>query len=242
MYYNDRFNQILDILKFRNNVSVHYLAKALHVSEPTIRRDLAFLEQEGMIRRTYGGAIINEMNTTEVPLSLREGENRHAKDIIARQAARFISNGSVIFLDASSTVSKLVKYLPKFSDLTVISNSPTNSLQLAKLKIRSYNTGGLLLENSVAYVGKLAESFVEKFNADILFFSCRGLSEDGILTDSSLEESDLRHAMMRHAKKKVFLCTDDKIGKRYMYNLCSVHDVDHIICNQPLPDFPAQAP
>ena len=236
MYYRERYNKILDILQKRNSASVHFLAQALYVSEPTIRRDLAVLQEQGKIRRTFGGAVLSDMINKEVPFALREHENRRAKDAIARMAAKHIRDGQIIFLDASSTASYLTPYLASFSDLTVITNSPKTSLKLAELKIRSLSTGGLLLENSISFVGAHAENFVWNFNADIFFFSCRGITEDGLLTDSSMEESQLRRIMMEHSKKKIFLCTSNKIGRKYMYNLCDVSAVDGVICEKELPD------
>ena len=235
MYFRERHNKIIDILEKRSSASVHYLAQALYVSEPTIRRDLAALQEQGKIRRTFGGAVLSDMINREVPFALREHENRRAKDAIARMAVKQIRDGQIIFLDASSTVSYLTPYLASFSDLTVITNSPKTSLKLAELKIRSLSTGGLLLENSIAFVGAHAENFVRNFNADIFFFSCRGITEDGQLTDSSMEESQLRRIMMQHAKKKVFLCTANKIGRQYMYNLCTANAVDGILCEKELP-------
>ena len=111
MYFRERHNKILDILEKRNSASVHYLAQALYVSEPTIRRDLAILQEQGKIRRTFGGAVLSDLINKEVPFALREHENRRAKDEIARMAAKHIRDGQIIFLDASSTASYLTPYL-----------------------------------------------------------------------------------------------------------------------------------
>lgn len=235
MYYSERLNQILEVLRQKKKADVHYLSKKLFVSEPTIRRDLKILEKEGKIKRSYGGAVLGEFVNSEIPLVLRETESVAEKEIIASKAKELISDGDVLFLDASSTTLALVKHLASFTNLTVVTNSPKTSLKLAEMQIRSFCTGGLLLENSIAYVGSLAERFVSNFNADIFFFSCRGISSDGVLSDSSIDESEIRRAMMAHAKKKVFLCASDKIGKEYMYKLTDLSNVDQIICDKEVP-------
>ena len=237
MYYRERLDKIIEILEKRTKASVHALAKELFVSEPTIRRDLCVLESEGKIKRTYGGAVLSEVLNVEVPFDSRFRANTAEKDFIARLAAQRIKDGNVLFLDASSTVQAIVKYLSAFHNLTVVTNSPKTSLMLAERQIKSFCTGGLLLENSIAYVGPLAERFISNFNADIFFFSCRGLAEDGTLTDSSIEESEIRKVMMARAKKKVFLCDSSKFNKEYMYRLSHVNDVDEIISNAKLPKF-----
>lgn len=229
MFSCERHDQIIKILEQRTSASVHHLAKQLHVSEPTIRRDLTILLQENRIRRTFGGAVINSDPNAESPLVLREMENKEIKEKLALDAAKYIKDDSVIFLDASSTAANIIKHLTPYRNLTVITNSPKNSLKLAEHKIKSFSTGGLLLEKSIAYVGVSAHEFIEKFNADLFFFSCKGVSNDGMLNDSSIEETDIRKVMMKHSKKNIFLCPSDKIGKHYMYNLCSYRDVDVII-------------
>lgn len=236
MFYSERREEIMEILKQKNYASVHYLAKKLFVSEPTIRRDLLVLEKENRIKRTFGGAMANDMTNNEIPLELREKEDSKAKKDIAQQALKYIKDGQVLFFDASSTVLELSKYLSKFNGLTVITNSPKTSMQLAECNIKSFCTGGILLEKSIAYVGTYAENFIRNFNADYFFFSCRGISDDGILSDSSMEESDLRRVMMQHSKKNIFLCTSNKIGKKYMYNFSDISKIDKIICDVPLPE------
>lgn len=231
MFFNERYDAIVNILKEKNSATVRFLAKELFVSEPTVRRDLKKMELQGIIKRTFGGAVLSEVLNKEIPLSMRERENMNAKDYIAKEAAKLISDGQVIFLDASSTVSRLVRHLSSFSNITVITNSPKTSLQLADLRIRSFCTGGMLLENSIAYVGTYAQNFVKNFNADIFFFSSRGITRDGMITDSSIEESDLRRVMLANSKKKVFLCTSDKVGKHFFYNLTNVSEIDRVICD-----------
>lgn len=235
MFFNERQSAIIKILEKRHSATVHFLAKELYVSEPTIRRDLKTLEENGKIKRTFGGAVISDIIKGEVPLILREQTNASEKEEIAIQALKYIKDGQIIFLDASSTVAFLLDHLSAFNDLTVITNSPKASLKLAEMKIKCLCTGGILLENSIAYVGSFAENFIRKLNADILFFSCRGITEDGRLTDSSLEESELRKIMMQRAKKTVFLCSSEKIGKEYMYNLCHVSQIDVTVSTAKLP-------
>lgn len=235
MFFSQRHEEIIEILKNRNHVTVRYLAQALHVSEPTIRRDLVALEQDHRIKRTFGGAVLSDMTTQEIPLQLRESQSIEAKELIAQQALQYIQDGQIIFLDASSTVQRLAKHLYRFRDLTVITNSPKTSLMLAEMNIKSFCTGGALLGKSIAYVGTYAEEFIRNFNADRFFFSCRGLSNDGFLTDSSIDESNLRRVMMQHSGKNIFLCTADKLGKQYMYNFCDLARVDHILCDEALP-------
>ena len=229
MFNLERQNEILSILEKDRSVSVNKLSKLLYVSQPTIRRDLDTLEKLGKVVRTHGGVVLRETAEKEIPLLLREEQNNRSKQVIAQKAQGLIKNGDVIFLDASSTVSYLIPHLKKFSDIIVVTNSPKTSMRLGEEHIKNYCTGGMLLFHSVAYVGSDVESFISKINADILFFSSRGYSEDGRITDSSIEEATVKKAMMKNAAKVYYLCDSSKKNKKYMYNICNIRDVDGVI-------------
>jgi len=229
----ERQERILQCLRERGTVSVHRLSQELYASEATIRRDLSALESRGKVKRTFGGAVPVELLNREVPLILRQQEHPEAKDIIAAKAATLVSDGDTIFLDASSTTFRLVRYLASFRDLTVITNGPRTSLALGALQINSICTGGTLLPNSEAYVGEYTCAFFRRFNPNVVFLSCRGVTGQGVLCDSSLDESHVREAMLSGTGRKVFLCDTSKFGKTYRYNLCHLREMDTVLCEFP---------
>jgi len=229
MFHSERQNQILEYLQREKSMSVHRLAKALSISESSIRRDLAALEECGKIRRTFGGAVLFEAPEREVSLQYRKHPRMREKAEIARKASAWLRDGMVLFLDASSSAAQMVPQLERFRDITVVTNSPLTSVALGERKIRNYCTGGLLLNSSVAYVGSGAARFVEGITADAMFFSCRGFSEDGILSDSMEEEVSIRSLMLRNSRKKIFLCDRSKYGLSFPYRLCRAHELDAVI-------------
>ena len=229
MYHSERQMQLLALLQKEKSLSVHRLAKLLSISESSVRRDLASLEELGKIKRTYGGAVLFEAPEREVSLMYRSSQNIREKAEIASKASKYIKDGMLIFLDASSSAAQLIPYLEGFKDLTVVTNSPTTSMRLGELNIRNYCTGGLLLRHSLAYVGNGATDFIGRFTADVVFFSCRGLSDNGILSDSMEEEVHIRRVMLQNAKKKVFLCDRSKYGQEYPYRLCKIEELDEVV-------------
>lgn len=229
MYNLERKQEILKLLEKNRSISVNKLAGLLFVSQPTVRRDLDELEKQGKVLRTHGGVILRNTADSEIPLLLREGQNNVPKQIIAERAAQHVSNGDVIFLDASSTASYLIPHLEKFKDIIVITNSPKSSIKLGEANVKNYCTGGLLLKYSLAYVGNEAERFVSNINADLFFFSSRGYTEDGFITDSSIEEATVKKAMMKNAAASFYLCDSSKKNQKYMYNICATGDVTDII-------------
>lgn len=235
MIISSRHQKILELLKKNPDITVAKLAKELYVSEPTIRRDLHELDEKGIVTKKYGGAILNQgAPDLEIPFLLRENERSEAKIDIAHKAVRYIHDGMVIMLDGSTSAFHLVPYLSKFKDLIVITSGAKTAVALAERNIRTFCTGGQMIIHSYSYVGEQAEAFVKNINADILFFSCHGLSEDGKMTDVSVEEANLRKVMFQHSKRKILLCDHSKFGKTYFYNMGTIKECDAVLSDQPV--------
>lgn len=229
MFELERLEHIMEYLRQKQTVTVSVLAKRLYVSEATVRRDLNELESRGLIKRLHGGAVLLDGVSRELPLYVREQQNAEEKRMVAAKAVRYICDGQVIFLDASSTAMYLTKHFEKFNSLTIITNGLKTSQELSGLNHKVYCTGGMMLHNSSAYVGEYAADFVRHFNADLFFFSSRGVSENGQITDASTEEIHIRKVMFEQSKKRIFLYDHSKLGKTYCYNLCSISQVDECI-------------
>lgn len=235
MLNKERQLEILKYLHANQTVSVKKLTKLLFVSEATIRRDLVELEREGQINKVYGGATIIFNSDKQIPLYAREKENNDAKRVICEQALKHIKDGQVLFIDGSSTSQILAKQLYNFKNLIVITNGLKIAEILGEYHIKTYCTGGLLIDNSYVFAGYDAENFIDNYCADVCFISCKGMNEKGIFTDTSEAETELRKRFIKNSKKRVMLLTDNKIGKSYLHKLCSSADLDVILSNTTLP-------
>lgn len=236
MPFYEREDKILNALLEKDSMTTQELSARLFVSVPTLRRDLIKLEQMGKIIRTHGGAqLIKKSADEKIPIFLREQEQNEAKEIMARKAVEFIRDGDIIMLDGSTSAYSIIPQLVSFKNLIVITSSAKSSFLLGRMGISNICTGGKMITRSLSYIGEDAENTVKRYNADIVFFSCRGLSMDGKLTDNSIEENSLRKIMLRHARKKVFLCDSSKLDHTYLNNLCHLSEVDEIICEKVLP-------
>lgn len=236
MLIGERHHRILEELKETPDITVAELAKKLYVSQPTIRRDFTELEKKGFITKIYGGAILNKgAADREIPFLLRENEKSSVKTEIGRRASEYVSDGMVIMLDGSTSAYHLVPYLAKYKDIIVITSGAKTAVALAEANIRTFCTGGQMRIHSYSYVGDSAAAFIRNINADILFFSCHGLTETGEMTDRAVAEADLRKTMFSVCKKKILLCDSSKFGKTYFYNMGSLKDVDAVVSEAPLP-------
>lgn len=235
---SERTKQILEILLNEKKVTVSDLAKRLYSSEPSIRRDLTFLAKQNLIRRIHGGAIIEENSESrqKIPFILRELEQSDEKVLMASKAAELVRDGDTVMLDASTSAFNMIPYLAAKNGITVITSGVKALAKLGELGVNTYSTGGHLLPSCQSLVGDDACATIKKYNADIVFFSCRGLSENGMLTDLSIEENIVRKQMLLSSKRSVFLCGSKKFDKTYLHNLCHISEITNIISDMPLPD------
>lgn len=234
----ERKKQILEILLKEKKVTVKDLARRLYISEPSIRRDLFDLEKEHLLRRIHGGAMLEELSdsTMKIPFLIRELEQSDAKVQIARKASELVKDGDTIMLDASSSAYNIIPYLSRFSNLTVITSGVKSLVRLAEYGINTYSTGGHLLPSCLSLTDHDASTALSHYNADIVFFSCRGLSQDGLLTDISIEENLIREQMIRQSTCSVFLCNSEKLHKKYIHTLSHISKIDYCICDVELPE------
>ena len=232
MLKNKRHYEILEILKNESFAEVRTLSERLYASHPTIRRDLDYLEKQGYVKRSHGGAILadDKINT---PVSFRKGTKTKEKAQICKLAATLIKPGNLIFTDASTTASYLADCIQKRDNITVVSNGYKICRTLTENDIRIFSTGGRLMKESMAYVGNHAEEMIKKFNADILFFSSSSIDDRGIISDYSEEETSLRVAMYNEAKISVFLCDSTKFSKASAFREFSLSDIDYFITDSP---------
>ncbi len=229
----EREKSILEIAIKEKSVTVKDLAERLYASEPSIRRDLTSLENQRLLRRTHGGAVLDEKALSEIkiPFLLRELEKSDEKIKIARKAVELIKDDSTVFLDASTSAYAMIPFLTG-KKILVITNGIKALSRLSESGIACIGTGGTVINSCLAFAGDDAYRIIEQYNADICFFSCRGLSADGRLTDISQPENAVRLKMIEHSEKAYLLCTSDKMNKLYYHNLCTVDDIDGVITSE----------
>ncbi len=228
----ERQQKIVDYLNHTNVAKIGELAKHLYTSEASIRRDIAALESAGIVTRVYGGVILSQHQNDVLPAQVRQSENSQKKNAIAQMAAELIHDNDTIIFDNSSTVKGLCKYIRKRQNLKIITNNLSICTELKDTDITVYCTGGEYYQKRDSFLGPYAESFLQSVHADSCFFSCKGLSEDGILTDVSEAEISIRKIMMRQSQKSYLLCDSSKLGKTYTFQLCTATDLSRIICDK----------
>ncbi len=236
MPFYEREEKLLQLLAEREELGTRELAELLYVSVPTVRRDLIKLEARGKLLRVHGGAkAVKKSADEKIPFFLREEEQSAEKTRMAERATRLVRAGNTVLLDGSTSAYHLIPFLAQIPKVVVITSSAKSAFLLGQLGVSNICTGGRMITSSLSYIGDDAERTVAHYNADILFFSCRGLTSDGFLTDNSHEENALRRVMLDHAAKRVLLCDSRKLDTVCLNNLCHLSQIDEVICDKDLP-------
>lgn len=232
-----RQQEILQILKEQRTASVQELCQKLYASPATIRRDLHQLENQGLVKRNYGGVSLPDERSFEYPMQVRESRNLEAKEEIAQKALEFIRDGQTVFLDSSSTALRLALRLREFPNLHIVTNGIDICQALADTSRKSaptvYCCCGRLRDNARTLVGATACQYAASFHADLAVLSCRGLDRKAGSTEANEEERQVKRTFLEHADRRILLCDHSKIGKSYFCRTADLEDYDRIITDRP---------
>lgn len=235
MFENERYQKIMEILEREKKVSVNKLVKTLYVSPATVRRDLASMSRKGLLKRTYGGAILYASSSQESAVTVRENINKSEKISICSKCLDFIKNNQSIFLDSSSTVTNLVDYLNERKYLTIITTGLTSaSLLTQKTTFTTYIPGGFIKSHSNSLLGEMVTQSINKIHTDLFIFSCSGFSLTSGVTEANIEQAEIKKAMARNAQTKILLVDSSKIDKVFLAESVKLEDLDVIITDKKL--------
>lgn len=205
-----RRERIVSMLKDNGSVQVPILAEMFGVSTVTIRKDLKFLDKQGIAARAYGGAILNDNNLNIAERAIETKQTLHAREKsgIGRAAAQFIQDGDSIILDSGSTTLQIAAHLGDKQGLTVITNGLNVMNALSEHEhLNLLMLGGTLRTKNMSFFGSLAEQALQDLHVDKLFLGVDGFHmERGITTH--FEAEALLNRMMCKAASEIIIVTD----------------------------------
>ncbi len=231
-----RREKLKQIITEKKAVTVSDMAQYFSVSLETIRRDLAVLEAEGIIEKSYGGATLKRRVSSQVSQAEKLHFMVSEKCSIAKAAVSFIQQNDYVFFDHSTTVLAMCDYLDDIP-VTVI----TNSLQVFnKLAVRPnitlQNIGGIFQAKTQAFWGTETLRYVQEHYFDKAFFSCRCLDIQRGIHDSSEEIADIHKCIIANSNTKFLLADHNKFGRTAFTRVGDLAEVDYVITDRPLND------
>ena len=233
MALKQRLDEIRRIVRQENKVVVSDLSKQFNVTEETIRRDLDKLEAEGLVARTYGGAVLNlDTSSENVDFTRRAQTNLEEKMVIAALAADQIPLNATISADASSTVVEALNVFGERPDMTVLTYSIKAIENLGDSGIRLISTGGIVNKKTCAFKGPITQKILDGYHTEAALFSCKALSLQGGIFDSNEEEVELKKIMIARGQKVILLADHSKFGRVAFVKLADIKEIDMLITDQ----------
>ena len=231
MLVEERKEKIIQILEKDGNIKVSHLTKLFNVSLQTIRRDLETLEADDLIKKVYGGAILNKDKIQEITHSTREKQSLMEKEEIAEIAVKLIEEGDSIALNDSTTNLAIAKKLKgKFKKLTIISNSLLIITELSS--VEGFNVilpGGILNIKEQAFFGDITKKILDEFIIDKAFISVSGFSLRTGITDYPLEEVQIQKKLLEISQKSIILADSSKLESTSLIKVRDISDVDILV-------------
>jgi len=215
---DERRQLLIDYLTKHQRATVKELSLQLQVSEATLRTDLNLLEEEGIVRRIHGGAVLVQQQPSEPTVGAtfsfasREKRNTDQKAAIGRKAMQLVQEGQCILIDASTTALELAKCLRQTPiKLTVVTSGIYTALELKENPyIHVILIGGVLRMGSGAIEGLLGTEILSKIKADLFFTSPAGFKFDSGLLDFNMYEVELKRKMVEASDQVVSLMDSSK--------------------------------
>jgi len=238
LFTSERRNQIVRMLQEEQRVMVPELSLRFAVSEVTIRKDLAWLEAQGLALRTHGGAIATAAGASpnEMSFDVRERQQRAEKERIGEAAASYVLDGETIAMDASTTALAMAPFLGAKRDLTVVTNGVRAGMELLPLPTLSVlMLGGMLRRESYSLVGMWGKSVLQQVNISKVFIGARGLTLRASLTDVNAEEVELKRAMVNAANEVIAVLDSSKWGQVTLATFCPLERLTRIITDKDAP-------
>ena len=229
-----RQQELLQKLKSNKKIDVNLMAKKLHVSSLTIRRDLDLFEKQGFIRRYYGGAEIIEGTVSDDPTKTVSytGSNDRTIDyrkIVAEKAALLVEDGDTIFINSSRTALAMLPFIHRKNVIVITNNGNVLSVPHDQ-SISIILTGGEINTGKYSLVGDFALSAIKKTQADKCFIGVSGISSDGQISTAVLQETMINMLMIEHTKNDVVILADNtRIGKTNNFIIADIHQITHIV-------------
>jgi DeoR/GlpR family transcriptional regulator of sugar metabolism len=232
---HERRSFIADRVTSSGEVEFAVLAETLGVSEMTIRRDIEFLESEGVLRRILGGAISLQGTSAEPSFDSRASASAREKEHIAEAVVDLLVPGETVLLDSGSTVLSVAREIRKRGlELTVVTPSALAGLELSDSPgVTVYLIGGLLRPHELSLIGPETINAIERFNCDTYVMGVAGVDAIGGISEYHYEEAHVKEAGMKVATRVIVAADQTKLGRSALVKIADLSDISILVSDAP---------
>jgi DeoR/GlpR family transcriptional regulator of sugar metabolism len=229
-----RRDALLARLHARGGGRVEALARELRASPATIRRDLAALEVQGLVDRSWGGAR-PRVALRYGPADVARAERAHeAKRALAWAAAQMVTANMVVALSGGTTLTLLARML-RGRPINVVTNAVNVAAELYGARAtKVIVTGGALKATSYELVGAAADAIIRSYHIDLFFCSCSAVDEQGFGRRDHAEAAVVR-TFREAAARTIMLVDRAKLDRPYRARVAGHGDVARVLVDAPVP-------
>ena len=233
MFIEERHQAIINIIQETGRISIGDIQEKFDVSVDSARRDLRLLEEQGLLKRTHGGAIpIQQVGVS--PPRYRDYKNMEVfenYEAIAKKSAEFVKENDIIYLTSGSLGFIMLKYLPRDVHYTLVVNSITLADELKYWdNITVYIVGGKMrMHGSTSLVDSFATAFVKNMHFDVCLMTGGGYETDFGFSNGTDETATFQRTVLENSRKKILMMPNQKIGFKAFIKVCDANIFDILI-------------
>lgn len=233
MFIEERHQAILKIIQETGRISIGEIQERFDVSVDSARRDLRILEEQGLLKRTHGGAIPLQQAGMMPPRhrEMKEMEVYENYAAIAKKGAEFVKENDIVYLTGGSLGFIMLQYLPRNIKYTLVINSVTLAEELKYWdNVTVYITGGKMrMDGTTPLVDSFATAFVKNMHFDICLMTGGGYDASFGFSNSTDETAAFQRAIIENTRKKILMMPNQKIGFKAFIKVCDTNKFDTLI-------------
>lgn len=235
MFVKERWEKIIASLYQNGSVRVKELAEQFQVSEDCIRKDLAALEKDGQLKRSYGGAVLEKINVHKEDVSQRINMNTPQKQKIAREALKLLQDGDMVFLDISTSNIEVAKEIIRQHKKVHVVTNMVEVMRVFQTSCEAVLTflGGSFNRGKDGFIGSLTVEQIQNFRFDIAFLGVVGIDPyQNSVNTYVLEDGYTKKAVLSCTRKAYMLCEGSKFEQEGNYRYAGLDSFTGIILDE----------
>lgn len=230
-----RRERIQEYLAIHKIVRITDLCEILETSDATIRRDLEWLEQQGILERTHGGAILSQRLNLEQAYQQRALRHPEEKNRIGIFAASLVEDGDIVFINSGTTSTQMIRHIRPDIDATIITNNLIGALETGDVSFEILLLGGSFQSKSHSVAGRYAINNLSQVYANKAFIGVDGLSLRHGCTVPTNSEAEVVHRMCERTTGLITVITDSsKWGVVSNFEVASLNQIHRLITDDGL--------
>ena len=228
----ERIQEYLTLHKIARTVD---LCNLLDASEATVRRDLEWLEQEGTLERTHGGAILSQRMVFEPEYRQRAQHHPEEKRRIGAMAASLIENGDIVFINSGTTTTQVIHQIRDDAEITIFTNNLNAALEMGEPGFQHYLVGGEYQPRSKSLAGRFAIENLKQVYANKAIFGVDGISLKHGCTVPTNAEAEVVQQMIDRTMGRIIVVADhSKWGVVSNFQIATIDEIDILVTDEAL--------